>query len=166
LGDLVPILAWCNEFDLSAEIVLGESSLELKLRSGDPIFPSEPPKPFDSKLEERFCRSFLRATKIWDVIREPEPISAAGTLIFPDFALQHRHFPEKRWLLEIVGYWTPDYLRKKLERLREAKIPNLLLCVSDKLNCAEEDLPSGAAIIRFRKKLEPEAILKVICSGN
>ena len=80
---------------------------------------------------------FLRASKNWDIIREPEPIAVAETLIFPDFALQHRSEPNRRWLLEIVGYWTPDYLRKKLERLREARIPNLLLCVSDKLNCAE-----------------------------
>lgn len=162
LGDLIPVLAWCNEFELSAEIVLGDKSLELRVRSGDPIFPSEPPKPFDSKLEERFCRAFLRASKTWDIIREPEPISVAGTLIFPDFALQNRNSPDKRWLLEIVGYWTPDYLRKKLERLREARIPNLLLCVSDKLNCAEGDLPEGASVIRFNKRLEPKDVLSLI----
>jgi len=162
LGDLVPVLAWCNRFELSAEIVLGEKSLELKVRSGDPIFPSEPPKSFDSKLEARFCRSFLRATKSWDVVREPEPIPVGGTLIFPDFALQHRHDSGRRWLLEIVGYWTPDYLRKKLERLREARIPNLLLCVSDKLNCADGDLPEEASVIRFTKRLEPDDVLRMI----
>lgn len=162
LGDLVPVLAWCNEFELSAEIVMGTKSLALKVRSGDPIFPSEPPKPFDSKLEQRFCRAFLRAAKSWNIIREPEPISVAGTLIFPDFALQHRNNSNRRWLLEIVGYWTPDYLRKKLERLREAHIPNLLLCVSDKLNCADGDLPKGASVIRFTKRLAPEDVLRVV----
>ncbi len=162
LGELIPVLAWCNEFEMSAEIVIGEKSLELKISSGDPIFPSEPPKPFDSKLEERFCRQFLRATKNWDIIREPEPISAADTLIFPDFALQHRLDPNRKWLLEIVGYWTPDYLRKKLERLREARIPNLLLCVSDKLNCSEGDMPAGASVIRFIRQLQPTEVLRII----
>jgi uncharacterized protein len=162
LGDLVPVLAWCNEFEMSAEIVMGDKSIELKVRTGDPLFPSEPPKPFDSKLEERFCRMFLRASRNWDVIREPEPIEVADTIIFPDFALQHRTDTSRRWLLEIVGYWTPDYLRKKLERLREAQIPNLLLCVSAKLNCSEEDIPKGASVIRFSKQLRPEDVLKVI----
>lgn len=60
LGELIPVLAWCNEFELSADIVLNEKTFDLKVRSGDPIFPSEPPKPFDSKLEEHFCRAMLR----------------------------------------------------------------------------------------------------------
>jgi predicted nuclease of restriction endonuclease-like RecB superfamily len=162
LGELVPVLAWCNDFELIGEIILAEKCLELKVRSGDPIFPSEPPRPFDSKLEEHFCRALLRATKQWDLIREPAPVSAAGTLIFPDFALQHRGDPTRRWLLEIVGYWTPDYLRTKLERLRQAKIPNLLLCVSDKLNCADRDLPAEASVIRFSKRIDAKDVLNLI----
>jgi predicted nuclease of restriction endonuclease-like RecB superfamily len=162
MGTLVPVLAWCNYFEMSGEIVTGEKSFTLKVRSGDPIFPSDPPKSFDSKLEERFRRMFLKATKVWDIIREPEPVNAVGTLIFPDFGLRHREDPSRYWLLEIVGYWTPDYLRKKLEKLREAKIPNLLLCVSDKLNCSEGDIPEGALVIRFSRQLQPADVLRLI----
>ena len=45
----------------------------------------------------------IACTASWDVIREPEPVKAGTTLLFPDFALQHRIQPERRWLLEIVG---------------------------------------------------------------
>lgn len=37
-------------------------------------------------------------------------MEAAGTLIFPDFELVHRRERERRWLLEIAGFWTPEYL--------------------------------------------------------
>ena len=162
LGELVPVLAWCNEFEMSAQIIRGDNSLELKVRSGDPILPSEPPKPFDSKLEERFYRTFRKATRSWDIIREPEPVHAAGTLIFPDFALQHRSNPDRRWLLEIVGYWTPDYLQKKMERLRATSIRNMLLCVNEGLNCADSDFPKNVAVIRFAKNLSAEEVLERI----
>jgi predicted nuclease of restriction endonuclease-like RecB superfamily len=162
LGDLVPVLAWCNQFRLSADVILSGRALKLDIRTGDPIVPSTPPKPYDSRLEERFARMFLRSAPNWDLIREPEPIEAGGTIIFPDFAIQHRHCPSRRWLLEIVGYWTPEYLKKKMERLREARIQNLLLCVSDKLNCSDQDLPAGASILRFAKQLHPADVLRAI----
>ncbi len=67
----------------------------------------------------------------WDVIREPEAVPAAGKLIFPDFLLRHRLDPARAWLVEIVGFWTPDYLSRKLAGLRAARIPNLILCVDE-----------------------------------
>lgn len=35
-------------------------------------------------------------------MREPEPVLAGDVLIFPDFALQHRH-DGRRWLLEMLS---------------------------------------------------------------
>lgn len=60
-----------------------------------------------------------RADK-WELVLEPAAVEAEGSLIFPDFALVHRHDPERRWLLEIAGFWTPGYLETKLARLRAA----------------------------------------------
>jgi len=110
LGELVPLLAWCPRFRLQASSVLGGRHLTLELGTGDPIFPAGAPREYDSHVEERFAREFRRLAPDWDVVREPEPIAAHGTLIFPDFALQHRSNPARRWLLEIMGFWTPDYV--------------------------------------------------------
>jgi len=98
----------------------------------------------------------------WDVVREPEPVKAAGTLIFPDFALQHRLDPARRWLLEIVGFWTTDYLRRKLAQYREAGLSNLILCVDEERDCADGDLPSGATMIRFRRRVDARAVLATV----
>ena len=85
--------------------------LALELRPGDPIFPAVEPRRYDSRLEERFARDFRRLAPEWDVVREPEPVPVGSTLIFPDFALQHRTDAARRWLLEIVGFWTPTTWR-------------------------------------------------------
>jgi predicted nuclease of restriction endonuclease-like RecB superfamily len=96
------------------------------------------------------------------VIREPEPITAGGTLIFPDFAVQHRSDPARRWLLEIMGFWTPDYVARKLALYRSARLPNLILCIDEARNCAESDLPLGALVIRFRRRVDATAVLRLI----
>jgi hypothetical protein len=162
LGELVPLLAWCPRFRLRAECVFHGRRLTLQLGTGDPIFPSSAPRRYDSLLEERFAREFRRLAPAWDVIREPEPIAATGTLIFPDFAVQHRSDPTRRWLLEIVGFWTPDYVERKLRLYRSARLSNLILCIDEGRNCAEEDLPSGARVVRYRRRVDAAAVLRVI----
>jgi len=85
---------------------------------------------YDSKLEERFARDFRRVAPDWDLIREPEAVQAGDTLIFPDFALRHRG-DGRRWLVEIVGFWTRDYLERKLALLRVAGLRDLVLCIDE-----------------------------------
>jgi predicted nuclease of restriction endonuclease-like RecB superfamily len=162
LGELVPLLAWCPRFRLRAECVFHGRRLTLQLGTGDPIFPSSAPRRYDSLLEERFAREFCRLAPVWDVIREPEPIAAASTLIFPDFALQHRSDPSRRWLLEIVGFWTPDYVARKLALYRSAHVSRLILCIDEGRNCAERDFPSGAHVIRYRRRVDAAAVLQAI----
>jgi predicted nuclease of restriction endonuclease-like RecB superfamily len=162
LGDLVPLLAWCGRFRLRAECVLGERRVILPLATGDPIFPARAPRAYDSKLEERFAREFRRAARDWDVVREPEAVRAGTALLFPDFALQHRIHPERRWLLEIVGFWTPEYVARKLALYRRAGLANLILCIDEERRCAEADLPPAASVLRFRRRVDVDAVLRLI----
>jgi uncharacterized protein len=159
---LIPLLAWCPRFRLAADCVVGERRRTLQLATGDPIFPGAPPRQYDSRTEERFAREFRRAAPEWDLVREPEPIAVDGTLIFPDFRLQRRSDPEQRWLLEIVGFWTPDYVTRKLALYRKALAGNLILGIDEARNCAEEDLPPGARVVRFRRRVDPAAVLRAI----
>ena len=95
----------------------------------------------------------------WDVVREPEAIRPGRTLIFPDFMLCHRLQPERRVLVEIVGFWTPEYLATKLARLREAKLFNFILCIDADRGCAQEDLPQGISVLRFRRRVDAVVVL-------
>ena len=162
LGEIVPLLAWCRRFRLRAESVSRGRRLILQLATGDPIFPSAEPRRYDSRLEERFARELRRLSPEWDVLREPEPVTASGTLIFPDFALEHRHDSTRRWLVEIMGFWTPAYVTRKLALYRSARLSNLILCIDEERNCATEDLPPGARVVRFRRRVDPAAVLRLV----
>jgi uncharacterized protein len=164
LAALVPRLTWCNGFQLVASCVLsrGNRVWTVCVRSGDPIAAGRELAHFDSRIEARFAADFARAAPDWDLIREPAPFAAGGTLVFPDFELVHRRDPERRWLLEIAGFWTRDYLDRKIERLRAAKIDRLILCVDEKRRCGSEPAPEHAQLLRYRRKIAPAAVLAII----
>jgi predicted nuclease of restriction endonuclease-like RecB superfamily len=161
LAGLVPHLAWCRRFRLRADCRLRRRDATLVLGPADPIVPAAEPRAYDSRLEERFARDFRRAAPDWDLVREPEPVRAGGALVFPDFALVDRRDPRRRFLLEIVGFWTPDYLARKLAHLRAAGLANLVLCIDEERQCADGDLPP-ATVVRYRRRIDPAAVLRAI----
>ncbi len=162
LASLIPGLTWCEHFRLQAKCLLDDSLIPIDIRSGDPIFPAAEPRRFDSKLERRFAREFAKAAPDWEIIREPEPLEAEGRLIFPDFALVHRRATLCRWLLEIVGYWTDEYIRDKLAALRAAQVENLIVCIDAERNCGDDELPAHAALVQFRRRIDPKDVLRII----
>lgn len=165
LGSLLPQLAWCARFRLRAECVLAEGRYQLELDRADPIFPAEEPRRHDSKLEERFERDLRRIAPAWEVVRDPQPIVAGAALAFPDFALVDRADPSRRWLIELVGFWTPEYLVAKLAAYRAAALPNLVLCIDESRRCADGDLPEGARVVWYRRSVPAEAVLAAIATA-
>jgi predicted nuclease of restriction endonuclease-like RecB superfamily len=165
LGELIQFLPHCAHFKLRADCVLRDQEAILDVQSGDPIFPAEEPKPFDSKLEERFARDLARAAPDWDLLREPEPVPAGRTLIFPDFLLRHRLCPDRRFFVEILGFWSADYLARKLALLREAGLRNLILCVDEARICGDDLVPPDARIVRFRRRIDPLLVLAAAGEG-
>lgn len=116
----------------------------------------------DSQLEKRFARDFRKAAPDWDAIREPRPIESLGSLIFPDFELVHRRESSRRWLLEIVGFWTPGYLEEKLRKLRAAKLTHVILCIDQERACTDAELPQHAQVVRYKRHIDVQAVLAVV----
>lgn len=164
LVEVLPFLPNCNQYSLTAIVPKGERLQAWTIRSGDPIKPANCSK-YDSHLEQRFARDFLRATADFDLIREPHAIKAGKQLIFPDFAIKHRTNPDKVWLLEIVGYWTTTYLQKKIESLKCSNIHNLIICVSKRL-AASDNWPVNARLVYFDRWIDPKVVLEVIESNK
>jgi hypothetical protein len=162
LAELLPHLAWCARFQLAAVARLRGRLARVTVERGDPIFPAKPPAPFDSRLEERFARDVGRIAPDWDLVREPAPLPAGATLIFPDFLLRHRIHPERQALVELVGFWTPAYLTEKLARLRQAALPAFVLCLDEELGCAEGELPPGLPVVRFRRRVDAAAVMREV----
>ncbi|HMJ13064.1 MAG TPA: DUF790 family protein, partial [Polyangiaceae bacterium] len=164
LASLVPHAARCSYFEMEADCALDRGSRlsKLVLRSGDPIDADWEQPSEQSAMERRFLRGLRRVALEWDVSSEPNPLETGDVLIFPDFELVHRRDPKRRWWIEILGFWTPEYLETKLRRLRATNVERILLCVDETRCCSQDELLEDPCIIRYRKRIRPEAILEVI----
>lgn len=112
--------------------------------------------PYDSRLEADFAREF--AEKFgdkrgqWLLSREDEVLNLGDTVMIPDFAFTHKKYGH-RILIELVGFWHPDYLRRKVAKVRAAQCQHLLLLVYEHVNLAPEalqDIPGE--VIYFKQK--------------
>ena len=167
LSELIPFLGWCPRFQMTAVCSGGRRPYRLRIESGDPLPPAPSEPRCDSRLEQQFIQRFHQITDAWDLIREPEPvvvpgIHGAARLVFPDFAAVQRTNPENRWLIEIVGFWTPRYLAAKLDGLRGIGKGRFILCVDDRLACHPELLDDFATVIKFKAKVPAAEVLRVI----
>ncbi|AFY43004.1 DUF790 family protein [Nostoc sp. PCC 7107] len=120
-------------------------------------------KPYDSMLEASFADKWDALKTEWVLEREVDLIPIPGSVMIPDFRLVHSNGRE--FLLEIVGYWRPEYLQKKFSQVRRAGCDNLILAISERLNLEKagvklNDVP--ARIVWFKDKLLPKAVLAVM----
>ncbi|BAZ11878.1 hypothetical protein NIES4071_37040 [Calothrix sp. NIES-4071] len=122
-----------------------------------------PGKPYDSMLEASFADKWDSLKTEWKLEREVDLIPIPGSVMIPDFRLVH---PDGRdYLLEIVGYWRPEYLQKKFSQVRRSGCDNLILAISERLNLEKagvklNDVP--ARIVWFKDKLQPKAVLAAL----
>jgi uncharacterized protein len=72
---------------------------------------------FDSNVEKKFMDKFLKFSTDWQLAREPDPlILSDGKAFIPDFVFEKYGV---KVYLEIVGFWTRDYLKRKLEKIKD-----------------------------------------------
>jgi predicted nuclease of restriction endonuclease-like RecB superfamily len=85
-----------------------------------------------------------------------ECVGGGEPLVFPDFTLRHEGGSV---LVEVVGFYTPKYLRSKLDALRAAAAHPLIACIDESLACADEEL--AFAVFRFKRRIDPAALIAI-----
>ncbi len=111
---------------------------------------------FDSEVEERFYKDFKLHAPGWKIKREPTFIKAGNYVIIPDFGF----FKNGMTLyLEVVGFWTPDYIQKKIKKfnLTDTKI---IAAINQNLICSREDFPGD--VIFYKKRIPIKPILEIL----
>src|SRR5260221_180973 len=122
---------------------------------------------FDSRLEADFAREFEQKVGgkrgHWQLTRESEVLLLADTVMVPDFVLIDTHDENRRFLIELVGFWHPQYLRRKVEKVRAANCAPLLLLVYEGLKITEEAFQDVASeVIFFKQKPVLKEVMKTV----
>ena len=152
----LPALALCRTWRMEAVIIKRGERLRFTLDDQSQLvshfrrFPA-----FDSQLERDFAvdfeKAFAKNSHRWRLTRADAVISLArNEVMIPDFTLRDQNGHEV--YLEIVGFWTPDYLNRKIAKVTEAGLDNLIVAVSKQL-ALDEAAASEINVLWFAKKL-------------
>jgi predicted nuclease of restriction endonuclease-like RecB superfamily len=125
----LPALLACRGWEMTAVLHTPWKTCATLVVSARDRFRSHLPAPeeFDSALEEGLARKFGPVRDGWTLVREGEILHDRQTTFIPDFTFRHEDGTQV--LLEIVGFWTPQYLAQKRETLRRFRRHKVLLAV-------------------------------------
>ncbi|RKD95096.1 DUF790 family protein [Halopiger aswanensis] len=156
---LLRTVASAESWYLEATIDDRGTERTLELSHADPVaVPDAEPVTdvqFDSGVEADFAARIENLDLDWRLVREPEPLATGTRVMIPDFAFEYDHgVPDVdavdsgagsasrdrdfRVYLEIMGFWTPDYVKKKLAQLEGLEDVDLLVAVDESLGVGEE----------------------------
>ncbi|MFT4947633.1 MAG: putative nuclease of restriction endonuclease-like RecB superfamily, partial [Natronomonas sp.] len=136
---LLRTVAGTARWHLSATIDDRGTDRDLELSHGDLTVPDVEPVTevtYDSDVEREFATRFSSLDFDWELVREPDAIEAGEHVVIPDFAFDWRH-SDFRVYFEIMGFWTPEYVETKLDRLDAVDI-EMLVAVDESLGLAEQ----------------------------
>ncbi|MGZ4903292.1 MAG: DUF790 family protein [Halobacteriota archaeon] len=165
LAKLLPSIVEAERWSLEASIVGGDRHAPKLLRFvlnseiAEDLFKAqyaeETKERYDSTVEAKFARSFNALRLGWTLKREPELLRAGRYVFLPDFAFEKNGM---KAYLEVVGFWTDEYLKKKLEKLRNVDVKNLLIAVDGSLGCTHFEGVKGQVIF-YNKKVPLKPIV-------
>ncbi len=167
LAKLLPTIIASERWSLKASIIRRTSqgkrvydfSLDHTRRS---IFIKEPEDSrrehvsFDSAIEKEFYQCSFKG---WTVRREPAVLKSGRYAFIPDFSLERNG---TRIYVEIIGFWTPDYLRNKIQKINQLKEnDSILLLIDRKLGCSGSEFKTDNLIF-YDRKIPQLEIIKVL----
>ena len=160
LAVFLPALLLCTRWKMEAEIVAADGE-----RRFFPLDESaglhshyRDSTVYDSLLERTFAERFGQIESGWEIEREVAIINLKDTVFIPDFAF--RHADGRTALLEIVGFWRPDYLARKLMKLKRSGRTDMVVAVSADLNVGEEDFKDvPGSVFFFKRRINPQEVL-------
>jgi predicted nuclease of restriction endonuclease-like RecB superfamily len=173
LAAFLPALLLCQRWQMEATVCPPQFDQRLvyRLDNNAPLTTHfQRSGAFDSRLESDFAAEFEDKfggkRGQWLLSREDEILVLGDTVMIPDFALTHKR-DGRRALVEIVGFWHPEYLRRKVAKVRAAQRRDLILLVYEGVNLAKEklqDIPGEVLYFQNRPVLK-DVMAAVECAA-
>jgi predicted nuclease of restriction endonuclease-like RecB superfamily len=163
MARFLPALVACRGWRMHAVLRRRTLNLALELSAQDRLTSHLPaPEEYDSDVEEAFARRWGPAPRGgWRLVREGEILHCGQRVFVPDFAFRHDKYGTV--LLEIIGFWTPEYLQAKLQTLKVFCDRRILLAVADSLAGSLPELPQQA--VRFKTAIRMQDVLDRLTLG-
>ncbi|MCU4753951.1 DUF790 family protein [Halobacteria archaeon AArc-curdl1] len=164
---LLRTVVGASEWSLEAAIDDRGTERVLQLSQADPLrAPDAEPVTdvtYDSDVEADFATRFEALDLEWDLHREPEPLATGTRVMIPDFAFDYQH-ADFRVYFEIMGFWTPEYVEKKLGQLEDLEDVEMVVAVDESLAAEAEIEARDHRAIPYRNRVRVKDVVDVLRS--
>jgi predicted nuclease of restriction endonuclease-like RecB superfamily len=165
IAKIVPVIVQNNEWRFKAKILRKSNKHLLKMELNSQIHGKylktlqevKEGEIYDSKVEKDFATHFRALDSGWELRREPEPILVGTYVMIPDFEFKKG---SAKVYLEVVGFWTPEYLEKKVKKLNLLNDIDMIIAADKHLACHKlEKVSKKLKVIYYNKKIPLKTIL-------
>jgi hypothetical protein len=112
---------------------------------------------YENPVREKLTEAWARFDTAWTLETSGEVLPLGETTFVPDFALRH---PEGQIVyLELLGFWTPEHLSRRLDEFGRAGARNFLLAAWEELRGSRDPFAKESPnVIQFKRSLDPAAV--------
>jgi len=113
--------------------------------------------PYENPAKEKLLQSWARFESEWTLAESSEIINLGASAFIPDFVLRHK--TGRQVYLEILGFWTPAYLRERLAEFSGSNYQDFLLAAWDELRGSRDPVAQTPPhTIIYKRSLDPATI--------
>ena len=158
----LPALLLCKDWKMSAEVAqkAGEnvfyelSSEQTELNS----YYFDEPEYKNSDIE-KLKKNWGKSAAGWELQENKEVVNLGRTAFIPDFVLISPN--DEKIYLDVLGFWTPKSLKKRLEEFQAAKFQKFIFAASQELRGSrEEPLWTSENVVFYKTRIEPNLLIE------
>ncbi len=158
----LPALLLCKDWKMSAEIAQKDfgnvfyelSSDQTELNS---CYFDEPE--YENSDIEKLKKNWGKSPLNWQLAENREVVDLGRTAFIPDFVLIGEN--AQKIYLDVLGFWTPKSLKKRLEEFQSANFRKFIFAASNELRGSrEEPLWTSANVVFYKTKIEPKLLIE------
>jgi uncharacterized protein len=158
----LPALLLCKNWKMRAEIAQkqgGNVFYELTSEQTELVSNRFDEPEYKNPDIEKLLKNWEKISTGWKLIENRKVIDLGKTAFIPDLVLIS---PEGGEIYtDVLGFWTPKSLQKRLEEFQAANFKNFIIAASQELRGSrEEPLWESQNIIFYKTKIEPRLLIE------
>lgn len=167
----LPALLRCRHWRMKAEIEQKRGSAFFELTSDQHgLRPPEPDEPIaQPTVSEKLIANLNKSGYGWRAEPSCAVITVGQSVFIPDVVFRRAEHQEQQAghpqvvYLEIVGFWTPRWIKERLVQLERAGLSNFLLAASTEFLASRDALPAlPPNVIVFQTSLDVRAVREAL----
>jgi predicted nuclease of restriction endonuclease-like RecB superfamily len=153
----LPALLLCKSWKMRAEIAQkkgGNLFFELTSEQTEIVSNRYDETPYQNPDLQKLQKNWEKSARDWRLEENREVIDLGKTAFVPDLVLIST--AGEKIYFDVLGFWTPKSLQKRLEEFASANFTKFIIAASNELRGSREEfLRESANVILYKTKIEP-----------